>query len=90
MRRNQRVKGELIDTQWDVNENKDSDYAQEYGELIDTQWDVNDNKPFKSYMDAERINRYIVECKSANRCNFKRNVFHRYSVALVQLRTILL
>lgn len=32
-----------------------------------------------------RINRYIVECKSANRCNFKRNVFHRYAVALVQL-----
>ncbi len=54
-------------------------------ELIDTQWDVNTWKQQEKTAESQRINRYVVECKSANRCNFKRNVFHRYSVALVQL-----
>ena len=76
---------ELIDTQWDVNVLPKT-YAKLFEEeLIDTQWDVNTWKQQEKTAESQRINRYIVECKSANRCNFKRNVFHRYAVALVQL-----
>ena len=66
----------------------DSDSKEERNdkaELIDTWWNVNTWKQQEKTAESQRINRYIVECKSANRCNFKRNVFHRYSVALVQL-----
>ena len=76
---------ELIDTWWDVNEEPVEEPTEEPHELIDTWWDVNTWKQQEKTAESQRINRYIVECKSANRCNFKRNVFHRYSVALVQL-----
>ena len=33
---------ELIDTQWDVNDDKLTQYKEIVSELIDTQWDVND------------------------------------------------
>ncbi len=33
---------ELIDTQWDVNEEYKEITGDDYTELIDTQWDVND------------------------------------------------
>ena len=54
---------ELIDTLWNVNRQLKSQVRDSNIELIDTLWNVN-QRIFKNQKTAaERINRYIMECK---------------------------
>ena len=54
---------ELIDTLWNVNIAKFVMIVTPVAELIDTLWNVN-QRIFKNQKTAaERINRYIMECK---------------------------
>ena len=54
---------ELIDTLWNVNKSKYSEYGGYSYELIDTLWNVNVFFSFLLNQSVIRINRYIMECK---------------------------
>ena len=54
---------ELIDTLWNVNASWEELIKCLKKELIDTLWNVNRKKSWKLKMQANGINRYIMECK---------------------------
>ena len=57
------ISKELIDTLWNVNASWEELIKCLKKELIDTLWNVNRKKSWKLKMQANGINRYIMECK---------------------------
>ena len=59
-----RERKELIDTLWNVNEERNSIWNTKDFELIDTLWNVNYIGGDFYKINKDGINRYIMECKS--------------------------
>ena len=54
----------LIDTWWNVNEDKFKAQGSKLVVLIDTWWNVNEERQHIYHDFGQRFNRYMVECES--------------------------